>query len=94
MADALSLAEYSGLADYAADYGVELAANQNCFGHAERWLRWPEYADLAELPDAAEKINHGAQEPFSFNLGDGRARALVSPVLGGTAALFAAQFVL
>ena len=25
MADALSLAEYSGLADYAAEYGIELA---------------------------------------------------------------------
>lgn len=28
--------------------GVELAANQNCFGHLTRWLERPEYAHLAE----------------------------------------------
>jgi len=28
--------------------GVELAANQNCFGHLNRWLALPRYAHLAE----------------------------------------------
>lgn len=28
--------------------GIELAANQNCFGHLASWLRLPEYAPLAE----------------------------------------------
>lgn len=28
--------------------GVELAANQNCFGHLTRWLELPQYAHLAE----------------------------------------------
>ena len=80
-ADALSPAEYTALGEYAARYGIELAANQNCFGHAERWLRHPAYAELAELPDAAQRINGGDQDPFSLNLGDGRAKALVSEFL-------------
>ena len=33
---------------YARERGIELAANQNCFGHLASWLRHPEYAHLAE----------------------------------------------
>lgn len=33
---------------YARERGVELAANQNCFGHLASWLRRPKYAHLAE----------------------------------------------
>ena len=80
-ADALSLAEYHSLGSYAAEYGIELAANQNCFGHAERWLRWSDYADLAELPDAAQQILRGDQQPFSWNLSDPRARHLIEEFL-------------
>ena len=29
---------------------------------------------IAELLDVADRINRGEQDPFSFNLGDGRAR--------------------
>ena len=28
--------------------GIELAANQNCFGHLKRWLETPDFASLAE----------------------------------------------
>ncbi len=31
--------------------GIELVANQNCFGHMARWLRHPAYRDRAETPD-------------------------------------------
>jgi hypothetical protein len=31
--------------------GIELAANQNCFGHMGRWLAHPEYVGRAEAPD-------------------------------------------
>jgi hypothetical protein len=31
--------------------GIELAANQNCFGHMGRWLARPEYRARAEAPD-------------------------------------------
>lgn len=34
--------------------GIELCANQNTFGHMERWLRHPEYRDRAEAPDGWE----------------------------------------
>jgi len=33
-----------------AERGIELSANQNCFGHMERWLRHPEYRERAECP--------------------------------------------
>jgi hexosaminidase len=33
---------------------IELAANQNSFGHMERWLRHPRYLPLAEAPDGSE----------------------------------------
>lgn len=40
--------EAKGLDRYCRDYGIELAANQNCFGHLASWLRHPAYAHLAE----------------------------------------------
>lgn len=76
-ADALSLGEFAGLADYAAGYGIELGGNQNCYGHCERWLQWPEYAHLAELPDAMDMIVQGNEDPFSLHLQDRQARKLV-----------------
>ncbi len=33
--------------------GIELVANQNCFGHFERWLRWAPYRERAVDPSAA-----------------------------------------
>jgi hexosaminidase len=33
---------------FCAERGIELAANQNCFGHLSSWLRLPRYAALAE----------------------------------------------
>src|SRR5690606_20575826 len=41
-----------------ADAGIELVANQNTFGHMERWLRHDRYRSRAECPD-------GATNPFS-----------------------------
>jgi hypothetical protein len=37
-----------------ADAGIELAPNQNCFGHMERWLRHDAYRARAESPDGFE----------------------------------------
>lgn len=36
---------------YCAERGIELVANQNSFGHMERWLRHEDYRHLAECPD-------------------------------------------
>lgn len=40
--------EVRALDAHAARHGIELAANQNCFGHLTRWLERPRYAALAE----------------------------------------------
>lgn len=51
-ASPLTGAEVRELDAYCRERGVELVANQNCFGHMERWLRHPAYRPLAERPDA------------------------------------------
>lgn len=40
--------EVRAIDGYARHRGVELAANQNCFGHLAHWLRLPRYGHLAE----------------------------------------------
>lgn len=47
-ADPITPAEMRELDAYAAARGVVLTANQNSFGHFERWLRHPSYAHLGE----------------------------------------------
>jgi len=46
-----------------AQHGVELVANQNCFGHMERWLRHPAYRARAEAPDGFELPGLGRRPP-------------------------------
>ncbi|HXK24631.1 MAG TPA: family 20 glycosylhydrolase [Myxococcota bacterium] len=43
--------------------GIELAANQNCFGHLERWLRHARYRERAEAPDGFELPGLGRRSP-------------------------------
>lgn len=45
---AMTAEEYRRLDAHCAARGIELAANQNCFGHLARWLRLPAYRHLAE----------------------------------------------
>ncbi len=47
-ASPLTAAEIEELDRYCRARGIELAANQNSFGHMERWLRHPRYRPLAE----------------------------------------------
>jgi hypothetical protein len=42
------------LDDLCAAHGIELAANQNCFGHMGRWLAHDRYRRRAECPDGTE----------------------------------------
>jgi hexosaminidase len=42
------------------DHGIELCANQNTFGHMERWLCHADYKDRAECPDGVD----GSRFPF------------------------------
>lgn len=45
----LTQGEVRELDGYAAARGIELAANQNCFGHLAAWLKKPGYEHLAEI---------------------------------------------
>ncbi len=64
-ADPITPAEMRELDAYAAARGVVLTANQNSFGHFERWLRHPKYAPLGELtgPWLFAKWGHCWKEP-------------------------------
>lgn len=54
-ASPLTAGELRELDSYCHARGVELVANQNCFGHMERWLRHEAYRPLAERPDAERR---------------------------------------
>ncbi len=65
-------------------HGIELAANQNCFGHLAAWLKHPRYAPLGEIaPDAEWDFNGLVMRrgPFSLCPSDPRALALVEDLL-------------
>ncbi len=52
---------------------VELVANQNSFGHMERWLKHPAYKPLAECPD-------GFIGDFGDHLGERRPATSLNPL--------------
>lgn len=66
--------------------GIELAANQNCFGHLSSWLKHPEYAPLAEthgdwvFENAHESFPRSG--PFSLCPIDPGSIALIDDLLG------------
>jgi hypothetical protein len=43
--------------------GIELVANQNCFGHMGRWLKHDAYRPLAETPDGWHTPDGARREP-------------------------------
>lgn len=55
-ADPLTPGDLAWLDTRCRDAGITLVANQNCFGHMERWLRHPEYRARAECPDGFEVV--------------------------------------
>lgn len=63
-ASPLDAADIQWLDALCVDNGIELAANQNCFGHMGRWLQHPEYRHLAEAPDGW-KMSLGIEMPAS-----------------------------
>ena len=58
-ASPLTPSEIRALDAYCAMNGIELVANQNSFGHLERWLTKPEYNHLAELPQGGAPLPWG-----------------------------------
>lgn len=58
-ASPLTPSEIRALDAYCAMNGIELVANQNSFGHLERWLTKLEYNHLAELPQGGAPLPWG-----------------------------------
>ncbi len=69
---------------YCTARGIELSANQNCFGHLGSWLRKPAYQHLAEIEGGNPWYFHQWERrgPFSLCPVEPRAEALVNDLLG------------
>jgi hexosaminidase len=81
-ASPLTATELRELAARAEARGVALHGNQNCFGHLERWLRLPEYAELAETHGRFLFEGIELQGPFSLCPTDPRSLPFVRGLLG------------
>ncbi len=73
--------EARALDRYAADRGIDMAANQNCFGHFERWLRHPAYAPLGECDRPRMEAGAHYREPNTLCPTDPAALELVEELL-------------
>lgn len=77
-----SPAEVRRLDLYCRSRGITLAANQNCFGHLQRWLKHPRYAPLAETDGPWEWNGRMLPGPFSICPTDPRSIELIRDLLG------------
>jgi hypothetical protein len=79
------------------DAGIELGANQNCFGHLASWLRHERYAPLAETRGEWTFEYNGERfarrGPFSLCPTDPRSLALVEDLLGQLLTTFSSWIV-
>ncbi|MEZ5980652.1 MAG: beta-N-acetylhexosaminidase, partial [Planctomycetota bacterium] len=75
--DPLTTDEVRELDARCAKHGVELVANQNCFGHLAGILRAPSFAALAETHDVFRFLDFEKQGPFSLCPTDPRSLELV-----------------
>jgi hexosaminidase len=73
--------------------GIELAANQNCFGHLHRWLKLPAYQALAEVTGDWDFNGHPRSGPFSLCPLDPGSLALVDDLVGQLAPCFASPLI-
>jgi hexosaminidase len=77
--------EMRALDAYCRMRGIELAANQNCFGHLSSWFKHPRYAPLAEIgPTGTWDFNGLVTRTGGFSLcpSDPGSLALVKDLLG------------
>jgi hexosaminidase len=77
--------EIRALDKYCRARGIELAANQNCFGHLSSWFKHTKYASFAEIaPDGTWDFNGLVTRQGGFSLcpSDPRSLALVEDLLG------------
>jgi hexosaminidase len=76
------------LSRYARERGIDLAANQNCFGHLKAWLELPRYAPLAETHGEWKFLQWPRKGPFSLCPTDPGSIELVRDLLGQLAPCF------
>jgi hypothetical protein len=67
---------------YASARGIELAPNQNCFGHLREWLEKPRYGHLAETHGTWRFMHWPRSGPFSLCPIDPGSIELVRDLLG------------
>jgi hypothetical protein len=67
-ADPMTAAEIRKLDAYCQMQGIELVANQNSFGHMERWLTHEEYNRLAKFPKGGAMTPWGTIKKFPTTL--------------------------
>lgn len=75
-------AEARELDAHARRHGVDLAPNQNCFGHLHKWLNRPRYAPLAETQGEWWFMRWQKNGPFSICPVDPGSEAFVRELLG------------
>ncbi len=71
-----------------AAHSIELAANQNCFGHLTHWLKHPRYAPLAETHGEWTFDRFTRTGPFSLCPSDPGSIALIADLLDQLLPLF------
>lgn len=89
----LTPGEVRELDDLAHARGIELSANQNCFGHLRQWLRHPRYAPLAETHGGWMFDVWNRSGPFSLCPTDPNSLVLVRDLLEQLLPCFRSRFV-
>lgn len=59
--------EVRAVESYCRERFIELAPNQNTFGHFERWLKHPRYRPLAECPDGFQRPDGSWREATTLD---------------------------
>jgi len=80
-ASPLSPDDVSTLQNECKSLGVELAANQNCFGHLHNWLKHPDYEHLAETTGNWDFFGTPRSGPFSLCPTDARSIEFIRGLL-------------
>lgn len=84
---ALTLAELDRIQGWCDDFGIELAGNQNCFGHLSEVLRTPGYEHLAETHGPYDFYGLTRDGPFSLCPTDPRSLELATDFIQQQAAV-------
>lgn len=78
---------------YCRERGIDLAANQNCFGHLRNWLQIEPYSRLAETHGEWKFLQWDRRGPFSLCPIDPGSIALIRDLLGQLLPCFTSSLV-